>query len=86
MFFLLEPFYINYSINWFEINTELYYHYYNNNYYYYTQSHDRAKRSLMHSILKVQRISHRCATDTVYRLVTIEEGRVEAQILMSDQI
>lgn len=40
----------------------------------------------MHSILKVQRISHGCATDTVYRLV-IEEGRVEAQILRcSDQI
>lgn len=41
----------------------------------------------MHSILKVQRISHRCVTDTVYRLVTIEEGRVEAQIpRCSDQI
>lgn len=41
----------------------------------------------MHSILQVQRISHRCATDTVYRLVTVEEGRVEAQILRrSDQI
>jgi len=41
----------------------------------------------MHSILKVQRISHGCATDTVYRLVTIEEGREEAQILRSsDQI
>lgn len=41
----------------------------------------------MHSILKVQRISHGCATDTVYRLVTIKEGRKEAQILRcSDQI
>lgn len=41
----------------------------------------------MHSILKVQRISHRCATDTVYRLLTIEEGRAETQILScSDQI
>lgn len=34
----------------------------------------------MHSILKVQRISHGCATDTVYRLMTTEEGRIEAQI------
>lgn len=40
----------------------------------------------MHSILIVQRISHRCATDTVYRTVTTEEGRAEAQILRcSDQ-
>lgn len=60
-------------------NTELY--------FYFTHSHDRANGSPMHSILKVQRISHGCATDTVYRLVTTEEGRIAAQILRcSDQI
>ena len=54
---------------------------------YCTYSHDRANRSPMHSILKVQRISHGCATDTVYRLVTTEEGRAEVQTLtFSDQI
>lgn len=41
----------------------------------------------MHSILKVQIISRRCATDTVYRLVTTEEGRTEDEMLRSsDQI
>lgn len=38
----------------------------------------------MHSILKVQRISRRCATDTVYRLETAEEGRIEDEILRLD--
>lgn len=38
----------------------------------------------MHSILEVQRISRRCATDTVYRLETAEEGRIEDEILRLD--
>lgn len=41
----------------------------------------------MHSILKVQRISHGCATDTVYRLVTIKGRKStgsDTEVLGSD--